>query len=153
MQEHIRPVHECKLNEESSKKRDDFVDATTSSLLRLLQLPSVSSGSVASLLSSVQNTMLRLEEEDDKMLHLIESSDAGINLFVVSFTIACAIAISFQLSFCIGARVCAQILCVQNLCCITGCFVLFFLQTWSCTNGHLELVRYTISMLCFVSGV
>ena len=29
MQEHIRPVHECKLSEESSKKRDDFVDATT----------------------------------------------------------------------------------------------------------------------------
>ena len=78
VREHLRPVHEFKLGEDSSKKRDEFVDAATASLLRLLQLPSVSSGSVASLLSSVQNSMLRMEEADDQMLRLIESSGAGV---------------------------------------------------------------------------
>ena len=112
MREHLRPVHECKLGEESSKKRDEFVDATTSSLLRLLQLPSVSSGSVASLLSSVQNSALRLEEEDDKMLRLIESSGAGIIFFLVCFRITCAVVLAcFQRPFRIGARIYVDIQC------------------------------------------
>ena len=78
VREHLRLVQQFKLDEDSSKKRDEFVDATAGSLLRLLQLPSVSSGSVASLLSSVQNRMLVLEEADDKMLRLIESSGSGM---------------------------------------------------------------------------
>ena len=91
--------------------------------------------------------MLRLEEEDDKMLRLIESSGAGINLFVVSFTIACVIAISFQLSFCIGAR--AHKFCEYKICVVSRVVLFYF----SCKRGHVQMVTsnwFDTPFLCCV---
>ena len=74
--------------------------------------------------------MLRLEEEDDKMLRLIESSGAGINLFVVSFTIACSIAIFFNFHFAL-VHGCARKFCVHKICVVPR-VVLFYFSAFFC---------------------